>query len=226
MSCNIIRNLKRSLILATAICGTASVALAADLDEPSPSSGWTGFYIGGYIGAGGIVTNLEAPGLGAGNLNGLGGEGLLGGIMVGYNYQVSPNFVLGIQGDIALTDLDAELSIPGIPVSASAGPEYIASISARAGYLATPDTMLYVLGGYSHANFNAGFSVPGTSGSFDQKYHGFHAGTGVETKLSSNLTARLEYRYTQYSDEDWGTAGGLNIEPSSHTATFGLAWNW
>ncbi|MBL4758989.1 MAG: hypothetical protein JKY32_15565 [Rhizobiales bacterium] len=43
--------------------------------------------------------------------------------------------------------------------------------------------------------------------------------------LTSNVSARVEYRYTQYAGEDWGTAGFLNIEPSSHTGIIALVWN-
>lgn len=46
--------------------------------------------------------------------------------------------------------------------------------------------------------------------------------------LTDNLTARVEYRFTQYRKEDWGI-DGLEVEPSSHAGTVGVAWlfnNW
>ena len=66
----------------------------------------------------------------------------------------------------------------------------------------------------------------GGSASFSQDYHGFHVGTGIETHISNSLTARVEYRYTQYGGEDWGTTGFLDIEPSSHTGRIALAYNF
>lgn len=211
--------------VSTLLITSSSVAFAADMDLETPaqsSASWTGFYVGAYVGAGGIVSNIEIPGLGAGNFNGIGGEGAMIGGMVGYNYQATPEIVLGVQADLGLTNLKTELNIPTL-VNAEAKPKYTASISARIGWLPTPDTMLYAIGGFSRMEYEASVSVP-VSLSVSQKYNGYHVGAGIETRLSSRLSARAEYRYTGYRAEDWGTGGLLEIEPSSHTATFGLAW--
>ncbi|MBL4758697.1 MAG: outer membrane beta-barrel protein, partial [Rhizobiales bacterium] len=227
MTSNIVVNFTRNLVFVTAVCSAISVVNAAEIYEPSATgSSWTGAYVGAFVGAGGVVNNVEIPGLGAGNLNGLGGEGVLGGFMAGYNYQVSPNFVVGLQGDVGWSNMDIELNIPGIPLTASAGPGFLASLSLRAGWLSSENTMWYVLGGYSHAEFEASLVTPGPVVSVKQTYNGFHLGTGMETKISENMTARVEYRYTQFAGEDWGTAGFLNIEPSSHAGTIALAYNW
>ncbi len=184
------------------------------------SPDWTGLYLGVYGGGGGIVDNIELPGAGPGNANGLGGEGVLGGVMGGYNYQMN-NIVLGLQGELGYNDLKSELNFG--PFSASARQGFVAALSARAGLLVTPDTLAYIIGGYSHSDYKAGASG---LGSVHEKYHGFHVGGGLETMLTSNITLRAEYRYTSYSGEDWGTGGFLNIEPSSHTGTMGLAYNF
>jgi len=194
------------------------------IETVEPGHGWTGLYVGGFIGAGGIVNNVEFPALGAGNFNGIGGEGLFGGVMAGYNFQVTSNFVVGIEGEVGLTDLTTELNIPGL-VSVEAQPEWTAAVSARLGWLPSADTMIYVLGGYSYADYNVDINPGGGGGGFSQDYHGLHIGTGMEARIRRNLTARVEYRYTQYGGEDWGTAGAIDIEPSSHTGRIGLAWN-
>ncbi len=211
----------------------ANAAVAADPPQapvppvfiPEPAHSWTGPYVGVFIGAGGIVNDIEIPGLGAGNFNGIGGEGVFGGVMLGYNFQVSSNFVIGIEGEIAATDLTTELNIPGI-ISFDAQPEWTAAVSARLGWLTSPNTMLYLIGGYSYADYNVDLALFGGSASFSQDYHGFHVGTGMETHISNSLTVRVEYRYTQYGGEDWGTAGFLDIEPSSHTGRIALAYNF
>ena len=66
----------------------ASGAWAADLPEvPAQEAAalvnWSGVYIGGFFGGGAIVDNIELPGLGSGNFNGIGGEGWLGGGFLG-----------------------------------------------------------------------------------------------------------------------------------------------
>ena len=42
-------------------------------------------------------------------LDGIGGEGFLGSLMAGYNWQVNDRIVLGIQGDIGIADLKSKL---------------------------------------------------------------------------------------------------------------------
>jgi outer membrane immunogenic protein len=208
----------------------ANAAIAADLPPepvftPEPAHSWTGPYIGVFVGAGGVVNDIEIPGAGPGNFNGVGGEGLFGGVMLGYNFQVSGNFVVGIESEIAATDLTTDLSIPIAPISLDAQPEWTAAVSGRLGWLTSPNTMLYLIGGYSYADYNVDISGGG-SASFSQDYHGFHIGTGMETHISDSLTARVEYRYTQYGGEDWGTGGFLDVEPSSHTGRIALAYNF
>jgi outer membrane immunogenic protein len=199
--------------LTIAGCGWAA---AADIAMESPD--WTGLYLGVYGGGGAIVNNIEIPPAGGANINGLGGEGVLGGVMAGYNYQMN-NIVLGLQGEVGFNDLKSEANLGGF--NAEAKQNFVAALSARAGLLVTPDTLAYIIGGYSHSNYklttNVGFSA-------HENYDGFHVGGGLETKITSNATLRAEYRYTSYSGEDWGSGGVLNIEPSSHTGTIGLAW--
>jgi outer membrane immunogenic protein len=198
-----------------------SIASAAD-DEPHYS--WSGFYIGAYAGMGGIVNELESPVLGGIEFDGVGGEGFLAGGMLGYNHQFSDRFVLGIQGDIGFSDLTTEADAIGGLLELDAKPDFTLSASLRAGYLVTPATLLYVIGGYSYAEYQVDVSILGLGFDFDQNYDGFHIGGGLETRLTDRLTARVEYRYTDYSSEDWGTGGLIDVSPSSHTGTLGLAY--
>lgn len=185
---------------------------------------WSGFYIGLQAGAGAIVNNIELPGAGPGNFNGIGGEGVLGGVLAGYNHQFGTNWVAGIQADIAATDLTTDLVFPGF--NADMQPEWTGSISGRIGWLPVPETMLYAIGGYTHADYQLDGVAGRTAFSASQDYDGFHVGTGIETFVHENMTWRAEYRYTQYSGEDWGTGGFLNVEPSSHTGTVAAVWKF
>lgn len=190
---------------------------------------WTGFYLGAFGGAGASVNELTI-GCACTSLDGIGGEGLLGGGMIGWNHEVGSNIVVSLQGDVAAAGLDTTASatglgglVPGIDtVSASAGPEWTAAVSARLGIVAVPGTLLYAIGGYSHAHYVARASLLGLSAS--QDYGGWHGGVGIETKLTRNLTGRIEYRYTAYAGEDWGTGGLLDVAPSTHTGIIGLTW--
>jgi outer membrane immunogenic protein len=61
---------------------------------------------------------------------------------------------------------------------------------------------------------------------FDETYGGYHLGGGLETMIGQHATVRVEYRYTAYDGEDWGTGGFIDVAPSTHTGTLGLAWNF
>jgi len=215
-----------ALAALAAFSGVHGTAKAADVTYSEPVYSWSGIYVGGYVGAGATVARAEAdaeiPQVFSfdADFKGIGGEGLLAGGLIGYNWQVSEQFVLGVQGDLGWTDLEAKLELGD--AEAKAGPDFIANASLRAGYLVTPETLFYLIGGYSYAEYK--LDLDGGD-DFDQDYDGFHVGTGMETRLTDRLTARIEYRYTKFGGEDWDTDGFLEITPSVHTGTLGIAYN-
>ena len=198
--------------------GGSSTAQAAGYVAPAGSD-WTGFYIGADVGGGAVVDELK---FGPVDFNGIGGEGALGGLMAGYNHQMN-NIVLGLQGEVGYDDLRTKATAPGFKLDAQQG--LVASLSARAGLLVTPETLAYIIGGYSYSEYKTKINAGGST-AFKQNYDGFHIGGGLEAMISPNATVRVEYRYTQYSGEDWGTGGAVDVAPSTHTGTVGVAWTF
>ncbi len=190
----------------------------------SGKSDWTGLYIGASVGGGAVVNEIGVPVFLDLELNGIGGEGALGSIMAGYNYQMN-NIVFGLQGEVGYNNLSTELSLGGTDII-EAQQGLVASISARAGLLLTPETLAYIIGGYSYSEYETEISLGGPSESFDETYDGYHIGGGLETMIGQHATVRVEYRYTSYDGEDWGTGGFIDVAPSTHTGTLGLAWNF
>jgi outer membrane immunogenic protein len=199
-----------------------SSASAADLPQrmmapiPLPSiESWTGFYVG--AGGGGSFLNNKisatpgsdpgSPGI-SGVLNGLGAQGGMFTLNAGYDYQMTPSFVVGVFGDYDFQNLktSVDVNIAAIPLSVHGeiGVNRQWSIGGRIGYLASPRTLVFVSGGYTQlglSDFTATASgafptlnlvaaVPTISGGF--------IGAGMETKLTSNISLRGEYRYTQF----------------------------
>jgi len=199
------------------------IAAQPTADLPEPDNGWTGFYLGAYFG-GGAATAKVTSGLVAGSLDGIGGEGIHGGFMAGYNYRLAGPWVVGLEGEFGLSDISSDLDL-GI-ITAKAGPTHTVSVSGRIGWLSGPDTMLYVLAGYTHARYKLKVSVPFATASLKESFDGFHAGAGMETRLNTHLSARVEYRFTGYGREDWGTGGIIRTEPSAHKGMVGLVWNF
>jgi len=216
--------------VAASLAGAAATFFMATqtvLADDAPAPGWTNFYIGGFVGGGAVNNNLDVLG-GLFEFDGIGGQGFVGGGFVGFNYQISPQFVLGIQGELGVSDLETNISTPILGgISLEAAPQFNAALSGRAGWLANPNALVYIIGGYSYAEYETKINLPRLGSiKFDENYHGFHIGAGIEARITESLTARIEYRYTEYQDEDWGTGGAVEVEPSSHTGTLGVAWNF
>ena len=69
------------------------------------------------------------------------------------------------------------------------------SIGGRAGYLMKPDTLVYVLGAYTQADF--GFP----SGFNNSSFPGYSVGGGIETRICSNWFLKGEYRFSQFEKQ-------------------------
>ncbi len=71
-------------------------------------------------------------------------------------------------------------------------------LTARAGYLVTPETLIYGRGGYANERLN----VTTESYSASEDRNGWLIGGGLERKVTDKISARLEYRYSDLSDGD------------------------
>ena len=194
----------------------------------TPAYDFTGFYVGGAVGAGAVVHDLDlnlAPGVGLG-FNGLGGEGIFGELSVGYDHEFSNRFVAGIMVDGNLSGISSELDLGPIigPGSVNVDAEYGFDILARLGMKLTDSSMAYVTGGYSFAHFD--LNASGAGSIYDWDANGFSVGGGLEAGLNENLAVNLEYRYSQFEDEDFGSGGFFTVEPSFHTVRIGAKWKF
>jgi len=204
------------------------------------TTSWTGFYAGAALGYGSTNYDLGGsysnPPISASlNLPDLGGQGGLFSLQGGYNYQVSDRMVLGLQLDGALTGItnDTSLSVTDgvdtLTASYELRPRRMYTFAGRVGYLASPDTMIYGLLGYTRASFAGDLdaSINGTSifsDSYSFSLNGVAVGMGMETRLSRNTTLGVEYRYNhmrRYSFYDGPALGGdleVGFDTAIHTA--------
>jgi outer membrane immunogenic protein len=197
-----------SLTTAGLSAGLIAAASAADLPPrpaaapvytkapPAPAFSRGGFYVGGNAGfidsTGRTVTNAtdlsstDTPattaGLAAAATNQLnnGGSGFLGGAQFGYNYVLTPSFIVGLETDIqgsslrrnsnasnaALTDLlfggDSVLSnaanwVTGTSVSNRL--DYLGTLRARLGVTTTPNVLWYGTGGLAYGGVRSSTSM-------------------------------------------------------------------
>jgi opacity protein-like surface antigen len=86
--------------------------------------------------------------------------------------------------------------------------DWMVSVIGRVGWLATPTTLLYGLGGWSYGHFDVE-DVPSYNFGLG-KLQDFHAngptvGGGIEQKLSPKWSLRAEYRYTDFGKHRFST---------------------
>jgi outer membrane immunogenic protein len=202
--------------------------IAAPVPLPPPS--WSGLYVGAGIGAGAVVhdLNVQDAGQNVFSFDGVGGEGAFGTVIIGWDWQVSPNTVIGLFVDYDFSNINSSLTAGGGPFSASVDHNNSWSIGARLGWLSNPATLWYATGGYTEAHFDSSATFPGLTVSGNQTFTGYFVGAGVDTRLRDNWFLRLEYRFSQFDSETLASDGftDVNVEPSMHTARLTLAYKF
>ena len=247
--------MKRILLaaLATTALGSAS-ASAADLPQRpvykaaplmvAPAPAWTGFYVGGNIGYGWGTgaANYNDPALGGSGLptsfsgaNNL--DGIIGGVQVGYNWQLNNSWVTGLETDFQSADQRASRSFG--PFSESEGAfsatlnskiEWFGTVRGRLGWLVNPTTMVYATGGLAYGRVNASgsftdtFCTPACMWGFNQSSTkvGWTVGGGIEGAVPwttwnlPNWTWKVEYLYVNLG----------SISGSGFDTDFGGPYTW
>ena len=207
---------------------------------------WSGAYAGLDIGLRSTVTNATENGV---TINGAAAPCVFAGFVppdscvasepmngsaarfggyVGYDWQLAPLWLVGIEGDAGWADRTVTFSgsaLPGningflFPIGSFSGlagdtfavkTTWDGSVRARLGILATPSALLYVTGGpaWLHFESTSSCSLSPTGLCFAAMTPlsitnattkaGWTIGAGGETRLSGNWFGRAEYRYADY----------------------------
>ena len=153
----IIGGLAVSALLIAAPLSSASAADMAVKAPPAPvaaPASWTGFYIGAQGGGGWDHVDqsyVDTSTVFGSAPMGAHGSGGLGGVLVGYNWQVNPNWVLGLEGDWDWAHINAGTTsglfspittppsfAPGGSAVMNTSVRDLATIRGRIGYTASP----------------------------------------------------------------------------------------
>lgn len=219
--------LKKTLLASATLLFAAGAANAADMVDVAPVTDWSGFYVGvhggygwaNFDGSADIVTGEDTPEFLTGFDYGqdLDGDGFFAGLQAGFNWQMD-SIVLGIEGDISKSwigaDNDVALDLFGDPAIADVNVETDTSIDwfgtarLRAGFLATPDLLLYATGGLAWGSVDTDVDVDvlGFAGDFsdgDSTTHmGWTIGAGLEYAVSEAVSIKAEYLYIDLGEED------------------------
>lgn len=177
-------------ILLSALMALVMMAGAAVAET---SRTWTGCYGVASVGAAVGSTELAAGGASVT----LSDHGLLAGVAVGCDYQLS-QVVVGVSGGIDIPDIaNSDL---GIKISA----DPIYSLAARIGFVPRNDTLFYVRGGGTWTNLSA-------TGVGSESFSGYFVAGGLDLLLTDHVFLNIEYAHHMLEDEG---AAGFTIEPS------------
>ena len=214
----------------------AVVALA--FSATASNAGWTGCKVGAFAGV--SATHTEAslstpllPGSSV-DIDGLGTQGMNGGLAAGCDLQVG-QFVVGAFGDYTFQDLDwtTGVTFAGTQIAElRTGIEDMWAVGARAGYLATPTTLVYATAGYTEAKSKdlglSFLSTPVVSWSVGD-LSGWFVGGGIETMVWKQLSLAVEYRYSRFETERVALAPlpvDLDLDTDIHAVRLALSYKF
>lgn len=186
--------MKKLLLATTLLAGSVAAAQAADLPSrkapppvyttPAPVMTWTGFYAGLNVGYGWMDNFNKNTVFGTGFANPHGG--VLGGGQIGYNWQVSPMFVLGVETDFQGSSVGGGFVPRHTP--------WFGTLRGRIGVTPfNPNLLLYATGGLAYGDLSIGPDLFGTK--YDKVAVGWTVGGGVEYAFSPNWSVKAEYLF-------------------------------
>ena len=238
--------LPAAALLSLAICNAAADARASSAFSPE----WTGFYLGGSLGA--RKDAIDWTALNASSSSGADAKASVEsqaarlGVFSGVNFQLG-SVVIGAEGDLGWGK-NSGLGIKRLVGFASASGDEMTidtnvdgSLRLRAGVLMLPTLLLYGTGGiaYQKMDITAKCTAAGPSciaNRIDQvssNRTGLTLGGGLETLFLNKFVARLEYRWTGYGGQDvaFFTGSGVDafkaqMDQTSHIVTLGVAYKF
>ena len=155
---------------------------------------WKSIYMGGHISR----ASLD------------GEAGVTAGGFVGRSWQKG-TFVYGVEADISISS-DVENRKPVGNAILSARSDWMASIRAKGGYLIDSKTALFGTIGIAFADFDMELRGEGGNARSSDTLTGLIIGAGVEHRFNQNWSARVDYTYTAFGEQ--------NIKNAVRTASF------
>ncbi|MEN9894991.1 MAG: hypothetical protein RIR97_843 [Pseudomonadota bacterium] len=176
------------------------VPVAPSADYSTPASGtWAGPYVGG-------AATYNWGKFQSGKENGFGGQ-----LYGGYNMQ-DGQIVYGAEADVGYS---GNHSSDGT-VKTTQGIN--GSVRGRVGYDLSP-ALVYGTAGVAATRLKASDATSGES----KTAIGWTAGAGVEALVTDSITARVEYRYTDYANSNFKlTSGTVSRGYDEHSVKVGL----
>lgn len=212
---------------------SAGVAQAADAPayEPAPAAvvpsfSWSGPYIGVQAGYDWMDADNRANGFGPDTKP----DGFTVGGYAGVNHQLDNSpIVAGVEADINYSDVSggrvsqAFTGLPNTRIKNDFG--FTGAVRGRLGY-AFDRFMIYGAGGLAFADHEVK-AKGAVSDSDDTVAVGWTIGGGVEAALTDNVTARVEYRYSDFGTDKFSVANSrVKSDVTDNRVLLGLGYKF
>nr|WP_210307877.1 outer membrane protein [Aminobacter niigataensis] len=241
----VVKNSARiTTIYAIFILGLASAQAADVISEPVPAPvaerfayDWSGLYIGVHGGIGGgefdnsylIETEVGPIGYNVSD-RAFGG---FGGVQAGYNHQLAPNWVAGVEVDFSLSGIKAEhseSSSEGFSSRYAIQIDWFGTLRGRLGY-AQDNVLFYGTGGAAYGRISYSDSdSDGFNEALADTNLGWTAGAGVEYGITNDITLKTEYLYVDLGSLKATnliyTGDRIEMDTAFHTLKTGLNYKF
>ncbi len=222
---------KAGLVI-SALLATTILANAADLPGQTyakaspyiaPITNWQGFYIGGH---GGYAWSNDISFGSEGTVQGTASKpsgGFAGG-QIGYNWQLSRNWVFGLEADASFGDNKYTFTTPFGGVGSKF--QSFGSTTARFGF-AADNWLLYAKGGWGWGDNKVStsqFFSTASNTSESQLHSAWTAGAGVEWMFMPQWSIKAEYQYYDFGTQTYFNT--LGLDEKIHTFKGGVNYHF
>ena len=185
---------------------------------------WTGLYGGLNIGYGWGSSDWDFAN---GSSTSPGdNEGVIG-LQFGYNAQIGNNLFAGLEADLDASRIDGKSSCFGSD-TCETHVSSLGDISARAGVLVNPQTMLYLKGGMAYEDATHHILTPGGADRSDGggAVYGYVIGAGAEYALGYDFSTKLEYNYLDFGSNNSTISPNVGISAKENISLLKLGMNF
>jgi len=201
-----------ALGMAPAVAADLAPRMYTKAPVPVPVVTWGGFYLGVEGGAGSSRDAWSFDGNFGIPFGSPDGSGAVGGGVIGYNWQLPNNLVLGVEGNLDAADIKgtATCFLPGDECHSKLDSMY--SVTGRLGYAASGalgPILVYGKAGAAWAKQKLSITVDdffAESGSATRT--GWTVGTGFEYMFAPSWSVKFEYDYYDFGNKSAQLASG------------------
>lgn len=200
----------------TTLFSTALVAAVAAFAAPAQAETFNGPYVG--VTAGWDRSEIADSIIGVQPISAEASrDALVLGGFAGYNYKATDRIVIGAEAGFTAT-VDDRVSATSAGRALTIDPRYSFDLGARAGYLVDDKALIYVRGGYANNRVRTALATTGGLVRDADNLDGWQVGGGLEYAITDRISARAEYRYS-----DFGNNGG---QYDRHQTLVGVSYNF